>query len=69
LESIAPDRSGGISLFAGTTIMKKAKLPQVDEPVGIVISRGSEPEKAPRFSAYEWSPGPDDELEPELQPA
>ncbi|HEX6599266.1 MAG TPA: hypothetical protein VF034_08075 [Gemmatimonadaceae bacterium] len=49
--------------------MKKAELPPIDEPVGIVISRGSEPEKAPRFSAYEWSPGPDDELEPELQPA
>ena len=49
--------------------MKKADQPQLAEPVGIVISRGYEPEKAPRFSAYEWSPGPDDELEPEAQPA
>ena len=31
------------------------------EPVGIVISRGREPEMAPRFVAYMWAPGPDDE--------
>ena len=49
--------------------MKKAIQPQLDEPVGIVISRGWEPEKAPRFTAYEWAPGPDDELETEPQPA
>ena len=49
--------------------MKKAIQPQLDEPVGIVISRGWEPEKAPRYTAYEWAPGPDDELEPEPQPA
>jgi len=49
--------------------MKKAEQPHVDEPVGIVISRGWEPEKAPRFTAYEWAPGPDDELELDAQPA
>ena len=49
--------------------MKKAEQPQIDEPVGIVISRGWEPERAPRFAAYEWAPGPDDELETEAQPA
>ncbi len=49
--------------------MKKADQPQLDEPVGIVISRGWEPEKTPRFTAYEWAPGPDDELEPEALPA
>jgi len=49
--------------------MKKVNPSPLDEPVGIVISRGWEPEKAPRFTAYEWAPGPDDELEPESQPA
>lgn len=49
--------------------MKKADQSQLEEPVGIVISRGWEPEKAPRFTAYEWAPGPDDELEPDALPA
>jgi len=49
--------------------MKKANQPKLDEPVGIVISRGWEPKKAPRFTAFEWAPGPDDELEPDAQPA
>ena len=34
-----------------------------DEPVGIVISRGWEPATTPRFSAYMWSHGPEDEPE------
>lgn len=49
--------------------MKKDKQPQFEEPVGIVISRGREPETTPRFSAYVWAPGPEDELEREAQPA
>ena len=36
--------------------MKRADQPQLTEPVGIVISRGWEPEKAPKFSAYIWGP-------------
>ena len=40
-----------------------------EEPVGIVISRGWEPETTPRFSAYVWAYGPDDEIETEAQPA
>lgn len=36
------------------------EIPQ-GEPVGIVISRGHEPELAPRFVAYMWAPVPDDE--------
>ena len=48
----------------------KKKLPATfDEPVGIVISRGREPETTPRFSAYVWAPSPEDELEKERQPA
>ncbi|MEX2182141.1 MAG: hypothetical protein WD771_08875 [Gemmatimonadaceae bacterium] len=31
-----------------------------DEPVGIVISRGSRDEAIPRFSAYVWGPVPDE---------
>jgi hypothetical protein len=49
--------------------MKKSLPPKFDEPVGIVISRGSEPETTPRFSAYIWAPYPDDELEKETQTA
>jgi hypothetical protein len=49
-------------------MMKQSK--QIEqEPVGIVISRGYEPETTPRFSAYVWAPGPDDELEHDAQPA
>ena len=31
------------------------------EPIGIVISRGSHTEEAPRFAAYVWGPVPDEE--------
>lgn len=34
-----------------------------EEPIGIVISSGSRAEATPRFSAYEWWPGPGDEPE------
>lgn len=37
-----------------------------EEPVGIVISRGWEPETTPRFSAYVWAPWPEDDREPEI---
>ena len=36
---------------------------QAEEPVGIVISRGWEPETTPLFSAYMWGPSPEDETE------
>ena len=32
------------------------------EPVGIVISRGSRAEETPRFTAYVWGPVPEPEL-------
>jgi hypothetical protein len=28
------------------------------EPIGIIISRGSRQQSAPRFSAYVWGPAP-----------
>lgn len=38
------------------------KIPSVmssKEPLGIVISRGSRAEDAPRFRAYIWGPAPE----------
>jgi hypothetical protein len=49
--------------------MMKQRKPMEQEPVGIVISRGYEPETTPRFSAYVWAPSPDDELEHDAQSA
>jgi hypothetical protein len=48
--------------------MKKSIPLPSDEPVGIVISRGREPETTPRFTAYVWAPFPEDELEKDVQP-
>jgi hypothetical protein len=44
---------------------------QSDEPVGIVISRGWEPETTPRFSAYMymWAPDQDDDTQLDAQAA
>ena len=33
------------------------------EPMGIVISRGSRAESAPRFWAYVWGPAPEPDIE------
>ena len=49
--------------------MKKRVQTQSDEPVGIVISSGREPEPAPRFFAYVWAPSPDDQRKEETQRA
>lgn len=43
--------------------MKEARRPsQSQEPMGIVISRGSREEASPRFWAYVWGPAPEVEL-------
>jgi hypothetical protein len=40
--------------------MSESKKPTPDqEPIGIVISRGSRAEDTPRFWAYVWSQGPE----------
>jgi len=39
--------------------MKKSYTITNDEPVGIVISRGSRVEPTPLFSAYVWGPAPE----------
>jgi len=42
------------------------KESEMVEPMGIVISRGSRAEDAPRFAAYVWGPVPEAELSDEL---
>lgn len=37
-----------------------AQVELEEEPIGIVISRGSRAEAAPRFSAFMWSPVPEE---------
>ncbi len=49
--------------------MKHDAKVEVEEPVGIVISRGWEPEGVPRFVSFEWSPGPADEIESDIKAA
>ena len=45
--------------------MKEARrVSQSQEPIGIVISRGSREEASPKFSAYVWGPAPEMECEP-----
>lgn len=39
-------------------MMANPQLPILEEPIGIVISRGDRAEKAPRFTAYVWGPAP-----------
>jgi hypothetical protein len=64
-----PPTVPGAPSFYGYIIMKQHLPKQFDEPVGIVISRGREPETTPRFSAYVWAPYSDEEIEKETQPA
>jgi len=45
----------------------KKKAIAEQEPMGIVISRGSRLEQAPTFSAYIWAPDPE-EKENEIEP-
>ena len=50
---------------ATSIYMPKQRATALDldqEPMGIVISRGSREEEAPRFSAYVWGPVPDAEV-------
>jgi len=40
--------------------MKKTReIPESEEPIGIVISRGDRTEQRPVFSAYIWGPAPE----------
>lgn len=44
---------------------REATLVEIDEPVGIIISAGSQVEPAPRVSAYVWGPVPDEAPAPQ----
>ena len=63
-----PPSVPGAPSFAAPYHMKKSLPKAHDEPVGIVISRGREPETTPRFSAYVWAPYLEDELQKDAQP-
>lgn len=39
----------------------KTNTPPAEEPMGIIISRGSREEPTPVFSTYVWGPAPMDE--------
>lgn len=45
-----------------TAAPAKSESLESAEPIGIVISRGSHEEAAPRFAAYVWGPVPEAEL-------
>jgi hypothetical protein len=48
---------------------KNQHLETEQEPVGIVISRGSRAEQVPRFTAYVWGPAPESEPATEMAAA
>lgn len=47
----------------------KTKKLLVDEPIGIIISRGSRDEPTPLFSTYVWGPAPEPEAADEASRA
>ena len=51
----------------GNVVMEQIRQREVNEqePIGIIISRGSRTEEPPRFSAYVWGPVPGMESSPE----
>ena len=47
--------------------MAKVRSAEIEqEPVGIVISRGSREEQTPRLTAYVWGPAPELETSGEM---
>ena len=50
--------------------MKGSRAVIIDpEPIGIVISRGDQPEQAPMVFAYVWGPAPEIDEAPESKVA
>lgn len=47
-----------------STMKKIREIPEKEEPIGIIISRGDRTEARPIFSAYIWGPAPEPVLEP-----
>jgi hypothetical protein len=49
--------------------MKGKRVIPSAEPIGIVISRGAQPEHRPTVFAYVWGPAPETSDEPETKVA
>ena len=45
--------------FNENTMKKVREIPESEEPIGIIISRGDRKETPPIFSAYIWGPAPE----------
>ena len=50
-------------VYRGESAMAEIRRDAETEPVGIVISRGSRAEAAPKFLAYVWGPAPEAAIE------
>ena len=55
-----PDRSGAL-ITSRCGMAKTKRKHAAEEPLGIVISRGSRDEPPPTFSVYVWGPAPEPE--------
>ena len=55
-----PDRSGAL-ITSRCGMAKTKRVRAAEEPLGIVISRGSRDEPPPTFSVYVWGPAPEPE--------
>lgn len=55
-----PDRSGAL-ITSRCGMAKTKRIRAAEEPLGIVISRGSREEPPPTFSVYVWGPAPEPE--------
>ena len=60
---LAPRTSRESARFTEETAMAEIRRDAETEPVGIVISRGSRSEAAPKFLAYVWGPAPEAAIE------
>ena len=52
-----------------STMKKTREVPESQEPIGIIISRGDRTEARPIFSAYIWGPAPEPVAEPKTKVA
>ena len=63
-------RSTVFELVSRESTMKKTReVPESQEPIGIIISRGDRTEARPIFSAYIWGPAPEPVAEPSTKVA
>lgn len=60
IDLVQPDGAAGA--LAPSIMKKRSADPAPQEPLGIIISRGSREEHPPRFAAYVWGPAPEADL-------